>query len=41
MGNILDAFYDAIELDHLDAAQLEALEEMFADLPYPYYEEME
>jgi hypothetical protein len=35
MGNILDAFIDAIELDHLDDAMLDALEAMFADQPYP------
>lgn len=44
MGNILDEFLttlnDAIRLDHLNDAQLDALEQMFGDLPYPYYEEM-
>jgi hypothetical protein len=39
MGNIMDAFYDAIELDHLDDEMLKALEEMFADLPYPVYQD--
>ena len=45
MGNLLDEFLttlnSAIVLDHLDEAQLEALEEMFADVPYPHYEEMD
>jgi hypothetical protein len=35
MGNILDAFLDAIELDHLDDERLAALETMFADVSYP------
>jgi len=37
MGNLLDDLMDA----RLDEARLEALEAMFADLPYPYYEEMD
>lgn len=37
MGNLLDDLLDA----RLDEARLEALEAMFADLPYPYYEEMD
>jgi hypothetical protein len=37
MGNIMEAFYDAIELDHLDSEMLAALEEMFADVEYPSY----
>jgi hypothetical protein len=36
MGNLMDDLLEA----RLDEARLEALEEMFADLPYPYaYEE--
>ena len=40
MGNLMDEFLttlnDAIVLDHLDDAMLDALEAMFADQPYPY-----
>lgn len=37
MGNLLDELLEA----RMDEARLEALEAMFADLPYPYYEEMD
>jgi len=37
MGNLLDELLEA----RLDEARLDALEAMFADLPYPYYEEMD
>jgi hypothetical protein len=37
MGNLLDDLLEA----RLDDARLEALEAMFADLPYPYFEEMD
>jgi hypothetical protein len=36
MGNLLDDLLEA----RLDEARLEALEAMFATLPYPYYEEI-
>jgi hypothetical protein len=36
MGNLLDDLLEA----RLDDARLEALEAMFADLPYPYYDEV-
>jgi hypothetical protein len=37
MGNLMDDLIEA----RLDEARIEALEAMFADLPYPYYEEMD
>jgi hypothetical protein len=39
MGNLMDDLLENL----MDEARLEALEEMFADLPYPhpYYEEMD
>lgn len=40
MGNLLDELMDAIELDHLSDEMLESLEIMFANVPYPSYQEM-
>jgi hypothetical protein len=41
MGNLMDDLLDAAIEARLDEARIEALEAMFADLPYPTYEEME
>lgn len=41
MGNLMDDLLDAAAEARLDEARIEALEAMFADLPYPTYEEMD
>lgn len=43
MGNFVEAFLtdEGTIVDGLDAEWVAALEEMFADLPYPYYVEMD
>jgi hypothetical protein len=37
MGNLMDELMENL----MDEARIAALEEMFADLPYPYFEEMD
>lgn len=40
MGNLMDDLLDAAIEARIDDARVSALEAMFADLPYPYYDEV-